>query len=55
MMRDLLKPSTRKAVSRSWHFSTGQNIAASPMSYAANTKQYVAIAAGSDVFSFVLP
>lgn len=38
-----------------WHFNTGQNIAASPMSYAVGPKQYVAIAAGSDVFSFALP
>ena len=38
-----------------WHFNTGQNIAASPMSYAVGMKQYVAIAAGSDVFSFALP
>ena len=38
-----------------WHFHTGQNIAASPMSYAINSKQYVAIAAGSDIFSFALP
>lgn len=38
-----------------WHFSTGQEISASPMSYAANGKQYVAIAAGSDVFTFALP
>jgi len=38
-----------------WHFNTGQNISASPMSYAANAKQYVAIAAGSNVFSFALP
>ena len=38
-----------------WHFNTGQNIAASPMSYAISLKQYVAIAAGSDVFSFALP
>jgi len=38
-----------------WHFNTGQSIAASPMSYAVGTKQYVAIAAGSDVFSFRLP
>jgi alcohol dehydrogenase (cytochrome c) len=28
---------------------------ASPMSYAVNGKQYVAIAAGSDIFSFGLP
>jgi alcohol dehydrogenase (cytochrome c) len=38
-----------------WHFNTGQDISASPMSYAIAGKQYVAIAAGSDVFSFALP
>ena len=38
-----------------WHFNTGQSMHASPMSYAVNGKQYVAIAAGSDVFSFALP
>ena len=38
-----------------WHFNTGQNIHASPMSYAVKAKQYVAIAAGSDIFSFGLP
>jgi alcohol dehydrogenase (cytochrome c) len=38
-----------------WHFVTGQDISASPMSYAIAGKQYVAIAAGSDVFSFALP
>ena len=38
-----------------WHFNTGQNIAASPISYAVNSKQYVAIAAGSDIFTFALP
>ena len=38
-----------------WHFNTGQSIAASPMSYAINSKQYVALAAGSDIFSFALP
>jgi alcohol dehydrogenase (cytochrome c) len=38
-----------------WHFNTGQNFSASPMSYAVGDKQYVAIAAGSDVFSFALP
>jgi len=38
-----------------WHFNTGQEISASPMSYAVAGKQYVAIAAGSDVFSFALP
>jgi alcohol dehydrogenase (cytochrome c) len=38
-----------------WHFTTGQSIRASPMSYAVLGKQYVAIAAGTDVFSFALP
>ena len=38
-----------------WHFNTGQTISASPMTYAVNSTQYVAIAAGSDVFSFALP
>jgi len=38
-----------------WHFNTGQSIDASPMSYAIDGKQYVAIAAGSDIFSFALP
>lgn len=38
-----------------WHFNVGQLIRASPMSYAINGKQYFAIAAGSDVFSFALP
>jgi alcohol dehydrogenase (cytochrome c) len=38
-----------------WHFNTGQDISASPMTYAVAGKQYVAIAAGSDVFSFALP
>jgi alcohol dehydrogenase (cytochrome c) len=38
-----------------WHFTTGQRFHASPMSYAVLGKQYVAIAAGSDIFSFALP
>jgi alcohol dehydrogenase (cytochrome c) len=38
-----------------WHFNTGQTLHASPMSYAVDGVQYVAIAAGSDVFSFALP
>ncbi len=37
-----------------WHFSTGQSMHASPMSYAVEGKQYVAIASGSDVFTFAL-
>ena len=38
-----------------WHFNTGQTMHASPMSYAIGGVQYVAIAAGSDIFSFSLP
>lgn len=38
-----------------WHFSTGQNLHASPMTYAVAGRQYVAIAAGSDLYSFALP
>jgi alcohol dehydrogenase (cytochrome c) len=38
-----------------WHFNTGQTLTASPMSYSVTSKQYVAIAAGSDVFTFALP
>jgi alcohol dehydrogenase (cytochrome c) len=38
-----------------WHFNMGQAIHASPMTYAVNKKQYVAIAAGNDIFSFGLP
>jgi len=38
-----------------WHFNTGQGLHASPMSYAVDGKQYVAISAGSDVFVFALP
>jgi alcohol dehydrogenase (cytochrome c) len=38
-----------------WHFNAGQAMHASPMSYAVDGVQYVAISAGSDVFSFSLP
>ncbi|MGB2605085.1 MAG: PQQ-dependent dehydrogenase, methanol/ethanol family [Candidatus Sulfotelmatobacter sp.] len=38
-----------------WHFNTGQVMRASPMTYAIDGVQYVAIAAGSDVFGFALP
>ncbi len=34
---------------------TGGNMAASPMSYAVNGRQYVAISAGNVLFSFALP
>jgi alcohol dehydrogenase (cytochrome c) len=38
-----------------WHFNTGQTLHASPMSYAVDGTQFVAIASGSDLFSFALP
>jgi alcohol dehydrogenase (cytochrome c) len=38
-----------------WHLNTGQVVHASPMSYAVDGIQYVALASGSDVFSFALP
>jgi alcohol dehydrogenase (cytochrome c) len=38
-----------------WHFNTGQDMSSSPMTYSIGGKQYVAIAAGSDLFSFGLP
>ena len=37
-----------------WHFNTGQLMRASPMTYSVAGVQYVAIAAGSDVFCFSL-
>jgi alcohol dehydrogenase (cytochrome c) len=38
-----------------WHFHTGQTMHASPMSFSLDGKQYMAIASGSDVFTFALP
>jgi alcohol dehydrogenase (cytochrome c) len=38
-----------------WHFNTGQPMRASPMTYAVDGAQYIAISATSDVFSFALP
>jgi len=37
-----------------WHYSFGQNITASPVTYSVNGRQYVTIAAGADVFTFGL-
>jgi alcohol dehydrogenase (cytochrome c) len=37
-----------------WHFNTGQQISAQPITYAVRGKQYVAIAAGSNVVAFGL-
>ena len=38
-----------------WHFQTGANHAASPISYAVDGRQYLALSAGNAVFSFALP
>jgi alcohol dehydrogenase (cytochrome c) len=38
-----------------WHFHTNQQWHASPMTYAVDGKQYVAVAAGSNFISFALP
>ena len=38
-----------------WHYYTGAHIIASPMAYAVNGKQYVAIASQSAIFVFTLP
>ena len=38
-----------------WHFETGQEWRASPMTYTMNGRQYVAIAAGGSILSFTLP
>ncbi|HTB12093.1 MAG TPA: PQQ-binding-like beta-propeller repeat protein [Bryobacteraceae bacterium] len=38
-----------------WHFFTNQGWHASPMTYAVDGKQYVAVAAGSNFISFALP
>ena len=38
-----------------WHFHTSTLWKASPMTYAAGGKQYVAVAAGSNIFAFGLP
>lgn len=38
-----------------WHYYTGANIITSPMSYAVNGKQYVALASQGALFVFALP
>lgn len=38
-----------------WHFRAGSEIRASPISYAVDGRQYIAIAAGNMVYSFALP
>jgi alcohol dehydrogenase (cytochrome c) len=38
-----------------WHFQTNANMAASPISYAVDGRQFVAVAAGNVVYAFALP
>ena len=38
-----------------WHFQTGANLAASPISYAVGGRQFVAVAAGNAIYTFALP
>jgi PQQ-dependent dehydrogenase (methanol/ethanol family) len=38
-----------------WHFETNHTFKASPMTYAIDGKQYVAIASGGNILSFALP
>ena len=38
-----------------WHFNTGQNWKAGPMTYAIEGKQYVAVTAGATIMAFSLP
>jgi glucose dehydrogenase len=44
-----------KTGARLWHYQTGGGHAAAPMSYAIDGRQYVAISAGSVLYSFALP
>jgi alcohol dehydrogenase (cytochrome c) len=37
-----------------WHFGMGEGLTASPITYAVDGKQYVAIASSSAIFSFGL-
>jgi alcohol dehydrogenase (cytochrome c) len=47
-----LDAATGKAL---WHFQCGASVYSSPMSFAIDSKQYVAVAAGSALFTFALP
>jgi alcohol dehydrogenase (cytochrome c) len=38
-----------------WHFNTGHRISASPVGYAVDGRQYVAISAGNMLYTFALP
>jgi glucose dehydrogenase len=47
-----LEAATGKAL---WHFQCGASVYSSPMSFAIEGKQYVAVAAGAAVLAFGLP
>jgi outer membrane protein assembly factor BamB len=38
-----------------WHYQTGGNHSASPISYAVDGRQYLALTAGNVLYSFALP
>ena len=38
-----------------WHFQAGASVYSSPMAYAVDGKEYIAVAAGSALFTFGLP
>jgi outer membrane protein assembly factor BamB len=38
-----------------WHYQTGGSHAASPISYALDGRQYIALTAGNVLYSFALP
>ena len=38
-----------------WHFNTGDLITSSPISYAIDGQQYIAISSGSNILAFALP
>ena len=38
-----------------WHFQTGATVAASPMSYSVEGRQFVAVSAGNTLYAFALP
>ena len=38
-----------------WHFNTGDLITSSPISYAIDGRQYIAISSGTNIFAFALP
>ena len=54
MMTETWWPSMPEPARILWHFSMGRSLFASPVTYMVNGKQYVSIAAESDIFTFGL-